>query len=217
MHQTEKYLKPTATIDCDAKSIKEKARELTTGQEEVTERAKCLFYFVRDEIKYNMYSPFYLVEHYKASAILHRREGYCVQKAVLLAALARAIDIPARLRFADIRNHILSEKALEVLGTNLMVYHGYDELYIKGKWIKATPIFDVKMCQEKRIIPVEFDGKDHAILHSHNREGKLHFEYIQDHGHYKDLPLNEILNAWVQTYGSERVEHFKVTFGNTTK
>jgi len=208
----EEYLKPTPYIDCETKSIKEKARDLTKGQENITDKAKRLFYFVRDEIKYNPYSPFHLPEHYRASNILDRGGGYCVQKAVLLATLARAAGIPARLRFADIRNYILPEKLAKEMGTNLFTYHGYDELYIEGKWVKATPAFDIKMCQENQIIPVEFDGKNDATFHSHNRDGKLHIKYFNDYGHYQDVPLDEILEAWVKAYGSERIEQFKMTY-----
>jgi len=206
----EEYLKPTPTIDCDARSIKEKARELTNGQAKITEQAKSLFYFVRDEIKYNPYAPRYLPEHYRASMILDTREGYCVQKAVLLAALARATGIPSRLRFVDIRNYLPFGKLAEIMGTNLFVYHGYDELYLKGKWIKATPTFDLKMCQENRIIPVEFDAKKDALLHSHNQDGELQIEYVRDHGHYQDVPLEEIWNASIQAYGAERAERLKM-------
>ena len=209
----EEYLKPTPSIDCGAKSIKEKAQALTKGQEQTAEKARSLFYFVRDEIKYNLYSPFHLPEHYRANAILERGEGFCVQKAVLLAALARAIGIPSRLRCADIRNHILPKKAAETLGTNLLIYHTYNELYIDGRWIKAAPTFDIKMCQEMQYIPVEFDGKNDALLHSHNQEGELHIEYLRDRGHYHDVPLNKILETMIQTYGAERVEWFKRTWG----
>ena len=136
----EEHLKPTTAIDCGARSIKEKTQGLTKRQREITEKAKCLFYFVRDEIKYNMYLPHYLLEHFQASRTLDRGEGYCVQKAVLLAALARAIGIPARLGFADTRNHLALKKLVEQMGTNLFIYHGYDELYIEEKWVKATPL-----------------------------------------------------------------------------
>ena len=206
----EEYLKPTPTIDCDTRSIKEKAQELTSRQGKLTEKARSLFYFVRDEIKYNPYSPRYLPEHYRASTILERREGYCVQKAVLLAALARAAGIPARLRFANIRNYLPLRKLIEEMGTNLFVYHGYDELYIEGKWIKATPTFDLKMCQENHIVPVEFDGRNNAVFHSHNQDGDLHIKYICDHGHCQDLPWDEIQNARTQIYGAEVSERLKM-------
>jgi len=206
----EEYLKPTPAIDCETRSIKEKVQELTNRQEKITMKAISLFYFVRDEIKYNPYSPHYLPEHYRASTILDRREGYCVQKAVLLAALARAAGIPARLRFANIRNHLSFGKLAEIMGTNLFVYHGYDELYIEGKWIKATPTFDLKMCQENRIVPIEFDGKNNAMLHSHDKDGKLHIEYVRDHGHHSDVPLDKIQNAQNKAYGSDLDERIKM-------
>ena len=164
-----------------------------------------------------MYSPFYLPEHYRASTILKRGEGYCVQKAVLLAALARAVGIPTRLRFVNIRNHLLTKKAAEMLGTNLLPYHAYDEFYIDGEWIKATPAFDIEMCKENRIIPVEFDGKNNALFHSHNVDGKLHIEYVHDHGLYQDIPLNEIIHAMNQAWGPENVEQFKKTWGTSRR
>jgi transglutaminase-like putative cysteine protease len=197
----EDYLKPTATIDCDNQLIREKARSLTEGTNNTAVKAKNLFYWVRDEIEYNPLVPLEIFENYRASETLKRREGFCVEKAAVLAALARAAGIPARLHFADIRNHLVSSRLLEVMGTNLFSYHGYTELYIREKWFKATPAFDLKVCQEHRIIPVEFDGRHHALFHSHNLDGKLHIEYVEDHGHRIDVPVEEILAAWMQHYG----------------
>ncbi len=169
------------------------------------DKAKSLFYFVRDEIKYNPI-PLDFLEGYRASKTLERGEGFCVEKASLLAAFARAVGIPARLHLADIRNHLISDKLMEVLGTNLFSYHGYSELYIDGKWVKATPSFYLEMCQENRIIPVEFNGKNDAIFHSRNLDGELHIEYVQDHGHYQDIPYDDIFAAWEQLYGLESRE-----------
>ncbi len=199
--EMERYLRPTPTIDCGNKSIRQKSQNLTAEQQEITGKAKSLFYFVRDEIKYTFYVPSDLPEHYRASRILEIGEGWCVQKALLLIALARAAGIPAGLHLADIRNHLLPDKPREMLGTTLVTYHGYCELYIQGKWVKATPAFDLKMCQQNRIIPVEFDGKSDAIFHSHNRDGQLHIEYVKDHGRYEDVPLDEIYDGWVRDYG----------------
>lgn len=203
--QMEKYLTPTSIIDSDCISIQVKSRDLTRGQENSIDKAKGLFYFVRDGIKYNMFASKSLPEHFRASNTLSRREGYCVQKAVLLAALARAAGIPAGLGFANLRNNLLPKKVLTQLGTNIISFHAYTELYIDGRWVKATPAFDLKMCRENRIIPVEFDGKNDAIFHSHNQDGKLHIEYVKDHGHYEDVPLDKIL-ASIKDY---RVEHIK--------
>jgi transglutaminase-like putative cysteine protease len=198
------YLKPTPVIDCNAPPVREKAQNLTADKENDVEKAKALFYFVRDEIKYNPYVLHNLAEHNKASVTLNREEGYCVQKAILLAALARGAAIPTRLGFADIRNHIVPQKLLELMhGSNLFIYHGYCELYIGQKWVKATPAFDLEMCQTHHIIPVEFDGKNNATFHRNNQEGKLHIEYVHDYGPYPDLPLEEMLEARVKVYGPD--------------
>jgi hypothetical protein len=200
MNETEKYLRPTPAIDCDHPTIIEKARSLTADKTNAAGKAVSLFYFVRDEVKYNMYVELDALEHYKASRTLDKKEGYCVQKAVLLAALARAVGIPARLHLADIRNHLASEKAVEMLKTNVFTYHGYTEMYLDDKWVKATPSFDLQTYQENRWRPVEFDGQHDAMLHSHSVDGKLHIEYIADHGTYDDLPLDDILTSFEKLY-----------------
>jgi transglutaminase-like putative cysteine protease len=203
----EKYLRATPFIDCGNTAIQEKTHDLTKGKKDVIEQAKSLFYFVRDEIKYNIYVSKSLPEHFRASNTLSRGEGYCVQKAVLLVALARAARIPAGLGFARLRNNLLPQKTLRWLGTNILPFHGYAELYLDGKWVKATPAFDAKMCEKNRIVPVEFDGKNDAMFHSHNRDGKLHIEYVKHLGHYyDDLPLDKLWDAALQTCGTRVLE-----------
>lgn len=209
VNDIEKYLRATAIIDCDNESIRRKAEELTKSQQRTADKAKSLFYFVRDEIKYQPYVLSDLPEHFLASGILERGEGFCVQKAVLLVALARAVGIPARIHFAAIRNHLAPEKIRELLGTNLFAAHGYSELYIEGRWVKATPAFDLEMCQENRIIPVEFDGECNATFHSQNQDGELHIEYVQDHGHYDDFPFDEMMKIRIQSLGTGYFERMK--------
>ena len=205
----EEYTKATPLIDSENESVKEKALALTRGQDDTIEKAKSLFYFVRDEIRYNAYLQRYLPEHFLASSTLSQGLGFCFPKAVLLVALARAVNIPARLRHAHIRNHLLPDKIVNLLGSNVLPDHGYAELYLEGKWIKATPSFDLRTCQENRIIPVEFDGKNDAKLHSHNQDGKLHIEYIKDCGHYADVPLDAIWEALTQVLGTTYIDFDK--------
>ena len=211
MNDIERYLRSSPTIDSDNDSIKQKAVALTKSEQTAADKAKRLFYWVRDIIKYNPLVPLEIFEDYRASKTLKRGEGFCVEKAAVLAALARAVGIPARLHLADIRNHLVSDRLREVMGTNLFSYHGYTELYISGKWVKATSAFDLKMCQANRIVPVEFDGKNDAIFHSHNLDGQLHIEYVADHGCRVDVPVDEIIAAWEQHYGlkaQERLNRF---------
>jgi transglutaminase-like putative cysteine protease len=203
----ESFLEPTAVIDCDHPAVREKSGELTEGKEDTIQKARSLFYFVRDEIKYTIYVSRSRPEHFQASNTLSRKEGYCVQKAVLLAALARAAGIPAGLGFARIRNNLLPQKTIDWLGSNIMPFHGYAELHLDGKWVKATPAFDLKLCQKTRTLPVEFDGKNDAIFHPYNQDGELHIEYIKDLGrHYDDLPLDKLLEELIETSGPHSLE-----------
>jgi transglutaminase-like putative cysteine protease len=205
MNQMENYLRPTSSIDCDSESIKQKAQNVTKERGEVIDRAKSLFYFVRDEIKYNMYSPVHAIEDFRASDILKKGEGNCIQKAVVLTALARAIGIPARLGFADFHNHRITNELLEQIGTNVFRYHGYSELYIEVKWVKATPALDLETCRDQRFITVEFDGKQDAKFPSHDLDGKRHVEYVKQHGHYEDVPFDEMHACWAQYYGPDLI------------
>jgi len=190
-----RYLIPTVVIDSGSKLIRETSEELVKGLNTYSEIAKRIFYFVRDEIKYTWEIPPYSHEYYVASKILMDGKGYCVQKAVLLVALARSLGIPSRLRFADIRNHKLPKDIEEKRRTNLFIYHGYAELFITGKWIKVTPLFDPEVHDKKGMPLVEFNGKDHAMLPRFDEKGNPWFEYVRDHGHYDDLPLEEIYKA----------------------
>ena len=192
-------LKPTFAVDSDSKVITEKATLLTKKYSSQKERAKELFYFVRDKIQYNPY-PSFSIEDYRASETLQRGEGFCVQKAVVLTALARAVGIPSRLGFADIRNHLAPKKLMERMGTNVFVYHGYSELWLNNKWIKATPVFNIEMCNKFDIKPVEFDGVTDAMFHERNKKGELHIEYLKYHGTFTDLPFKEIMQAFIDQY-----------------
>ena len=65
------------------------------------------------------------------------------------------------------------------------------------------------MCRKNRLVPVEFDGKHDALLHSHNLDGKLHIEYIEDHGSYDDLPFEKIINLRKQVQGDDVFERVR--------
>ncbi len=188
----EQYLGPTFFIDCDAPSVLQKAEQLTAGISNERQRAMHIFTFVRDQIRYNVYSPRPSPEDFKASHVLARGEGYCVQKAVLLVALARAARIPARLRFAEIRQHLISPSLREKRGSNIFPFHGLADLHIDGRWIKATPTYDSEYCRKAGVEPVAFDAEKDALLPPYALDGRLNVEYIEDRGFFADLPLDEI-------------------------
>jgi transglutaminase-like putative cysteine protease len=203
------FLQPTEAVDSNHPQIKALASQTICGARDVHEQARRLFYLVRDTIPYNLYVPFFLPEHYKASAILRRGSGYCVQKAVLLVALARAAGIPARLVFADIRNYLISERVAELMETNLFIFHGYVEWLLGDRWVRVTPSFDKEVSREHGYPLVEFDGNSDAIFPSHDADNRKFVEYVRHHGVFSDVPLDLILQAWGQTYGKEKIEEWK--------
>jgi len=144
----DEYLKPTDTIESDHEKILETANFLTRHCSSDQEKVVQLFYFVRDSIPYNLYMISLFIEDFKASRILEWKEGYCVQKAVLFAALGRAAGIPSRLLFAMTRNHRVPQHIYKQLGNNLFYRHGYNQFFLDGKWVTAAATFDKKSCEK---------------------------------------------------------------------
>ncbi len=194
------YLRPTDYIDSENTAIREFARQAIGENADTKERAVRLFFAVRDQIRYNPY----LISPDKttlvASNILARREGYCVQKAILLAALARASRVPCRLGFAIVKNHLTTKRLRELLQSDLFVFHGYNELFINGRWMKATPTFDINLCERFGVVPLDFDGEHDAIFHPYDRAGQKHMEYIHDYGTFDDLPYDLMISEVVKHY-----------------
>lgn len=164
------------------------------------ERAVSLYYAVRDLIRYNPYSIEPVKSSIKASAVLARGEGYCVAKAVLLAACLRNRGIPARLGFADVKNHLNTERLKALMETDLFVWHGFTEVYLDGKWVKATPAFNLSLCEAFNVKPLEFDGTCDSIFHPFDNLGNRHMEYVTEHGSFDDLPWDRALAAMKQAY-----------------
>lgn len=200
------YLQPTAILDSDHPEVRRYALETVgTAREDATLAAVRLFYAVRDDIWYDPYYPFYRPEHYRASAVLRSRRGYCISKAGLLCALGRACRIPSRLGFADVRNHLATRELIERMGGDVFVYHGFTEFFLGGKWVKATPTFNQELCRKHRVAPLEFDGRTDAVFQPFNLEAAQYMTYVRYHAPQADIPLETILAAWRAAYGAERV------------
>jgi len=206
----EQYLRPTWFLDADNPTVIRFAHEAIAGAVEEADRAVRLFYAVRDGVRYDPYTVTAEPTDYRASVILERRAAYCVPKAVLLAAAARSVGIPTRLGFADVRNHLASEKLLAQMGTDVFTYHGFTEFWLGDAWIKATPTFNIELCERFRVQPLEFDGRHDSLFHEFSAEGARHMEYVRSRGSFADLPLTELMAAYRSLYGDSFVEQFPV-------
>lgn len=196
-------LAPNAFVDSDHPAVIAFAMEYA-AKLEPREAAVALFYAVRERLRYNPWRVRYAPEDYTASSVVLRdpaEGGHCIDKALLLAAAARVVGIPSRLHFATVRNHVGTAKLEQKLGTDLLVYHGYTELFLDGRWVAATPAFNRELCEKVGVAPLEFDGVNDAIFQAYDRHAGRFMEYVEDHGVHADVPLEAMFAAWKLHYG----------------
>ncbi|MBI2059464.1 MAG: transglutaminase family protein [Nitrospirae bacterium] len=194
------YLSGTFYIDTDHPQVRAFAMDTVAGIQSVSERAVKLFYAVRDSIRYDPYSLRPNPECFKASTVLEAGASFCVPKAVLLAAAARVVGIPARLGFADVRNHLATKKLLDRLGSDLFIFHGFTELFLADRWVKATPTFNLALCEKFGVKALDFDGAHDSLFHAFDKEGKKFMEYVRYRGSYADVPLDEMFAEFQRAY-----------------
>jgi transglutaminase-like putative cysteine protease len=199
------YLTPTEIIDSDHPAIQEYAMRTVGNSLDPIDRAIKLFRAVRDDIRYDPYSPFYLPEHYQASWVFQRGRSFCVPKASLLCALGRVCGIPSRIGFATVRNHLATRQLLDFMGSDLFVYHGFVEFYLERKWVKATPAFNRELCWRHGVDPLEFNGREDALFQPFNSRNEKFMEYLEYTGTYADIPVSAIVEGWEKAYGKDRL------------
>lgn len=195
----EQCLAPTALVDSEHPAVRAFAAEQARGSTDV-ERAVSLYYAVRDGFRYDPYRLHLDEAGMRASSVLALGYGWCVTKAALLAAAARAIGIPARVGFADVRNHLSTERMRRTMQTDEFIWHGYTELWLDGAWRKATPAFNVQLCERFSLLPLEFDGVSDSIYHPFDAAGNRHMEYLRERGSFTDVPLAQILADFRAVY-----------------
>lgn len=193
------FLSPGHYIDSNHPAVIEFARRHVKGSSDV-ERAVSLYYAVRDGIRYNPFLDFSRDTAFQGSQCLQTGEGFCIGKAALLAACARVVGIPARVGFADVKNHLTTPRLAERMGTDLFVYHGFAELWLEGKWVKATPAFNLDLCSKFRVKPLEFDGRNDSIFHPFDADDRRHMEYLRSRGSHADVPVAQIQKVFRETY-----------------
>ncbi|AOF87193.1 transglutaminase-like superfamily protein [Hydrogenophaga sp. RAC07] len=198
---TPQHLSATPQINSDHPAVVSFAQTHAQGADD-REKAVALYLAVRDQVRYDPYRIDLSDHGMTASTVLAQGFGWCVPKAVLLAAVARAAGIPARLGFADVKNHLSTEKLRQTMKTDVFAWHGYTELWIEGAWRKATPAFNIELCDKFGLLPLEFDGVHDSLYHAFDRAGRQHMEYVNDHGSFDDLPLEQIRTVFAEVYPS---------------
>ena len=200
-----KWLAVTEFLDHDQAAVRAFAEQATVGADSDRQRAVQLFYAVRDGYWYDPYSSEKDRDSFRASRVVGSTRSWCVPKSILLTASARAVGIPSRLGFADVRNHLQSEKLKEKMGTDLFVFHGYSEFLLDGTWVKASAAFNLELCERFKTKPLEFDGVADALLHGYDEQGNRHMEYVNFRGSFDEFPYEEMRAAFDEVYGPDEL------------
>jgi len=200
------WLEPTSFLDSDSSAIREFVAQAIGSEPSDRARAVRLFYAVRDRIRYDPYRISFDPRQYQASNVLAAGYGWCVPKAVLLAACARAAGIASAIGLADVVNHMNTEKLRQRMGgTDVFYDHGYAALLIDGRWVKAVPAFNIELCERFGVRPTEFDGTADALYQEFDLDNRRRMAYLADHGTWSDMPLDRVREDFARCYPPELV------------
>lgn len=212
MKDLSNYLKPGIYTDSDHPKVIAYTQKQIKGITDPIEKVVALYYSIRDDFRYSPYHIALTPHSLKASHLLTKDYGHCIEKSNLFTACVRSLGIPCRLGYGNVRNHLSTEQLEETLGTDVLVFHGYSEVYLNEKWVKATPVFNAELCTKLGVEPLEFDGTEDAVFQESDKGGKPFMEYVVDHGTFEDVPLDKIKKAMQEAY-----PHLFKAGANTTK
>ncbi|WP_027391147.1 transglutaminase-like domain-containing protein [Aquimarina latercula] len=194
------YLAATYYYDYETEEIQKIIEEFKSSNVTLKEKAKALYVKVRDGWRYDPYHINLKKEAYKASKVATKNSGHCLDKSILLIAGLRGLGIPARIHLAKVKNHIGVERLIEKFGTNELTPHGMVNVYLDGKWVKASPAFNKALCEKCNVAPLEFDGENDSMFQEFDNKGGIFMEYLEDYGHFEDVPFDFMLNNIKEHY-----------------
>ncbi|WP_436500842.1 transglutaminase-like domain-containing protein [Actinokineospora sp. HUAS TT18] len=173
----------------------EKALRKAGDPDDEIGRAIALYYAVRDGLHYEVYGAVADREAFQASAIIKRGMGFCVHKSIVYAAAVRALGIPSRIVYGDVRNHLSSPRLRELVGGDVFCFHSLTSVFLDGHWVKATPVFNKLLCHVYRIAPLDFDGRADSLYHPYDEEGRQHMEFLRMRGEFADFPYETVVSG----------------------
>lgn len=124
------YLVSDAIVDWQTPLVREKALELTRSLPDEVAKARCLYEWVRDGIPHSNDAGLDILTC-TASEVLQHGTGICFAKSHLLAALLRAVNIPAGFCYQVLR--------FDPPVDNEPVLHGFNAIYLAtlNRWIRV--------------------------------------------------------------------------------
>lgn len=196
-NEFQKYLCATPILEVKHKSIQNFIADINPSLSK-KEQAIMMYNKVRD---YFIYDPYHLDlrhEGLRSSVILRKRRAWCVEKSIVMATALRALNIPTKLGYGIVVNHIGVDRLTKILKRKEIVFHGYVSVYLNDKWVKATPAFDYGVCRLSGVEPLEWDGENDALLQAYQGD-KEFMEYTHFYGEFNDVPVS-LMNEEMKKY-----------------
>jgi hypothetical protein len=178
--------------------VQSKAMDLTQGEETLAGKLECIFYFVRDGIKFGFPPVWDLV---KASETMRYELGTCNTKATLFLALCKAAGINARLHCSLIDVHImrgiLPDMAFPFMPK--LASHSWVDVRIDEQWKSIDSYINDKMFYKASLkklkeresllgYSVSFINGQSSCEFNLGEKGFVHMGAVKvDHGSWDDL------------------------------
>lgn len=194
------FLATTYFLDYQSPEIQKLIGDFQLAGLEPADLAQAVYLRIRDGWRYNPYRISLQPEDYRASVIARKQEGHCIEKSILLVACYRALGLPARLHLAKVKNHIGVERLIEKFGSNELSPHGMVDVQINGRWLKASPAFNEELCTRCLVDPLDFNGREDSIFQEYNKAGQQFMTYLDDYGHFEDVPVDFIIQNFAMHY-----------------
>jgi transglutaminase-like putative cysteine protease len=191
------FLRETSYLDFNNSKFDDFSNDIPNNLNQ-KELAIHLYKKVREAFIYDPYHLDLRDNALKGSSIVSKKRAWCVEKAIVLAAAARKFNIPSRLGYAIVVNHIGVEKLTSYLRRPEIVFHGYVELFINDNWVKCTPSFDSRICRISNVSVLEWDGEKDSLFQPFQGDSRF-MEYIHDYGTFLDVPI-ELMNFEMKKY-----------------
>lgn len=157
-----------------------------------------LYEKVRDGFLYDPYHLDISSDALIASKVIQKKRAWCVEKALVMIACLRALEIPARFGFAIVVNHLGIEKLETYLKRKEIVFHGFVSVFLDGKWVICTPAFDRKVCRLAGVEPLVWDGETDSLFQAFSKD-KKHMEYIKYYGFFEEIPF-DLMRSEMELY-----------------
>ena len=173
---------------------------IINGISDSKERAIALYYSIRDGIQYYPYEIHLFDSETKASKIIERGRGHCIDKAIVYVSCLRLIGIPAKIGLSKVINHIGTERMERILLSNVLTPHGYVEMNINGRWVKATPAFNEILCRFLNVSALDFNANEDSLFQEYDQGGNKFMQYIEDYGSFDEFPAELIVELLEEHY-----------------